>query len=429
MSTRCAEPNLATKAARTSAAWRWGVVALLFLASVNNYLDRQALSVLAPVLRDEFGLNAHDYSLVVNAFLVAYAVMYAIGGRLIDHVGPSRGIAWLLFLWSSVAMLHGFATGLIGLMLLRFALGLAEPGFYPGAIRMLSGLFPPQNRGLPIGIVVCGASVGAMLAPPLVLMLARAYDWRVAFLVTGASGFVLWAAWLALGKMSGSERAGTETRSPSAGPEEPDAKMPGMRALLRTPAVRAYMLTRMLGDPAWYYIIFWLPDYLIRQRGFSLDQLAQLGWLPYAGLDLGVIAGGLVARSLIRNRVSAGSARVVVAMLAAGLFSVGLLASLMATGLGSVLALIAVAVFAIGLWMATIYAIPGDLLPLNSTATVVGLGGSAGSVGGMGFAFATGRLSDNGLYDVAFVGTLVMFALSVAVLTYGVKRAHYSAGQ
>ena len=261
---------------------QWGIAALLFLMILLNYLDRVVLSIVSPVMRQELALTPADYALALNAFLAAYGVMYFGSGIIVDRIGSRLGLAVFVAIWSVASGLHALSAGLGSLMLFRFLLGLAEPGGWTGAVKAVSERFTAEQRGLATGIFTAGAGVGALLAPPLVVFLMLRFGWRAAFWLTAATGLLwipLW--WRASRALSGSGAPRT-------------AGLRYLPQVLRDRRARAYVLTRFFGDTTGYFFLFWLPEYLVNSKHFSLLAVGALAWIPFGWQDFGSVAGGWV---------------------------------------------------------------------------------------------------------------------------------------
>jgi MFS transporter, ACS family, hexuronate transporter len=224
---------------------RWSIATLLFIATLINYIDRQTLSVLAPVLRDEFQLTNTDYSRIVFAFLLAYMIMQTGSGRLMDWMGTKKGFSLTICWWSAAAMLHAATTSALNLGAFRFLLGLGQAGNWPGGVKAVSEWFPPKERAFAIGFWNSGSTFGAVIAPPLVAWIALQWGWRNAFLVTGALGFLWVAAWLAM--------YGKPVRTWE---EHALKERIRWRDLLRLRQVWGLVLARMLADPVWWFYVF-----------------------------------------------------------------------------------------------------------------------------------------------------------------------------
>lgn len=398
---------------------RWIIVLLLFLAGVNNYLDRQSLSVLAPYLREELNLSNVDYSIIVNAFLLAYAIMYSGSGYIIDMLGGRRGVALCILAWSIASGLHAAAVGFLSLAIYRFLLGLTEPGVAPGAFKVVNSLFAPRDRAFALGVALSGAGLGAIIAPPVVLWLLAHYGWRTAFLVTSLSGIIVLIAWQLTyrprDEMAASELAREAARS------LPAERGYRWRDLLRIRTIWTLIIVRILSDPVWYFMLFWLPNYLVSERGFSLELMGKTAWLPYVGVDIGLLLGGLAAGALIRRGSHALKARKAVSVVPAVLIPFGIISSLYVDNPYVIITLISVAVFADGLWMSTIYPLPGDLFPFENGASIYGLLGTAGAVGAIGFIALAGVLADNGLSEFSFWLAAIMLPTAVFIVGVLVK--------
>jgi len=383
---------------------QWSIAALLFFMILLNYLDRAVLSVVSPLMRREMGLSPADYALALNAFLAAYAIMYLGSGVIMDRTGSRLGLALFVAFWSAACGLHAFSTGLGSLMLFRFLLGLAEPGGWTGAVKTVSERYPASQRGLASGIFTAGAGVGALIAPPAVTFLMLRYGWRTAFWVTAAAGLLWIPCWL---------RA---TRGASAAPVPPKHNTLRQVALvLRDRRALAFAAARFLADTTGYFFLFWLPEYLVSSKQFSLVAVGALAWIPFCCQDIGSILGGYASGSLVHRGIAAVTARKVI-MTAAALF-VALGSAL--HGLSAamwVIAAVSLCTFGVGAWSANLHAVPTDIFPGDRVATVHGLGGSAGAVGGILFNWLVGALSTTGNYGMVFVVLAALQPLGVAAL-------------
>ncbi len=398
---------------------RWLVVGLLAAFGVANYLDRQALSVLAPTLRQDLGISTEQYSYVVSIFLAAYAIGYAIAGRTLDRIGAKAGLGLALGFWSLVAMAHALVSGWRTLALGRFLLGLGQSFNAPGGFKAIAEWIPPRERGLCSAIFSNGNNLGAVLAPPIIGTLALWFGWRWAFAVGGALGFIPLAIWWA--RYDSPERA--------AGLSEPErtlilqsrpaaavsARPLSYREILRDPRCVGLCVLRLLTDPVSYFIAFWLTEYFQTVRGFSLQLIALLGWLPYlASPLLGGPLGGALSDWLVRRGVRSTSARLRLMLAAACLMPLSLLA--VRTGeTWLAIALITVLVAANSCWTVNHLTLASELVPRESVASLLALGGVAGSIGGVLSTLLAGRLIATVGYVPVFTGLgflhLAAFAL------------------
>ena len=239
------------------------------------------------------------------------------------------------------------------------------------------------------------------------------FGWRSAFMATGLSGLLILVAWKLVYRAD-EERVLISLMKEDPSPATPDTYR--WRDLFRLPSVWAFLGVRILGDPVWYFILFWLPDYLVKERGFSMNLLGRTAWIPYVGVDLGIVLGGYAAGVLIKCGGQVLKTRKAIAVLAGVFVPFGIIASMHVSDPYAIVYLFAIAVFAMGLWMSTIHTLPSDLFHYGNVASVYGLGGTAGAVGGIGFIALVGILADKGLYALSFWLASVMFPLSVLVL-------------
>ncbi len=372
------------------------IAALLSLMMFLNYVDRQVLSILAPVMRKEIGLSQTDYTWVVNAFLLAYGVMYFGSGLVLDRLGSRLGLAISVGVWSVISAMHSTVRGVADLLVWRFLLGIAEPGGWTGAVKAVSERFTAMQRGIATGIFSTGSSIALAVTPPLVVFLSVKFGWRAAFLIPGLAGLLWVPFWM---------------RATAKPPENLPPSLPGPSlgvaqglALLRDRRVLAFVLVRFFGDFSGYFPLFWVPDYLTSHRGFSMAMLGSLGWIPFFWNDLGPLSGTWASTRLLRSGVPLLRARKMVMTAAAVLVATG--AALSATGGDStalILASLSISTFGVGCWAGNLHTVPNDAYPKNIVASIYGLAGSAGAVGGILFNTVTGYLSAAGLYWAVFL--------------------------
>jgi ACS family hexuronate transporter-like MFS transporter len=371
---------------------RWVISAWLTLSVVLNVIDKQTLSILAPFLRDRFQLSAEAYGYVVTAFLVLFTVMYTVGGRLVDWIGERIGMAACIFWWSLCTMATALVQGGFSLGLVRFLLGVGEPGNYPAALRATTRWFPKEERGLPTALFSSGGAVGNMLAPPLIAALTVYFGWRSAFVLPGALGLVWLAMWLAIYRLP-SEYPGitaAELKALDAG--ECAADRPSRWGeLLANRNVRALVLSRLVSHPVWYLYQFWIPIYLKQERGFSLTDIGMYGWIPFVAGALGGMTGGRASDLLIRRGMPALKARPWILYISAAIAPVGILTGRVHSA-AAALALIAVMAFVVYSWFITTAAMIPDVVPQNAVGSVLGIMGTAGSLGGALFQPLVGYL-------------------------------------
>ena len=369
------------------------MISLAFWATVINYLDRQTLSVAAPVLREQFHMSNVEYSRVVFAFLLAYTIMNGVSGPLIDKLGTRLGYALCIAWWSVAALLHAFARGALSLGAFRFLLGMGEAGNWPAGVKVVAEWFPPRERAMACGIFNSGSSVGAILAPPVVAFILLTLGWRAAFLAVGISGLIWLLFWWPI------------YRTPAAAPEQeaaPVKPIPFLE-LLRVRFVWAFLLSKIFMDPVWYFYIFWFPEYLKNARHFDMASIGKFAWIPFVVAGAGNFAGGALSALLLRNNVPITIARK---------GAVTFFASLMTSAIPAVLvhdawlsiALVSVAMMGYTGCLANMLAMPGDVFPQSAVASVYGLASMGSGFGGMVFTLITGWVVDHYSYTPVFIG-------------------------
>jgi len=381
------------------------MAAMFFLATVISYIDRQALSVNAPIVRDELRLSNLQYSQLVTAFLVAYTIGQSLTGRLVDAVGTRIGFMLSMAWWSVAGMLHAVARGFGDLALCRFLLGLGEAGSWPASMRGTSQWFPLRERSLAVGFFGSGTAIGAVVAPPLVAGLSLAFGWRVSFLVTGALGF-LWLAvwWWLYDRPETHPRLHAEERERIFSDrivEESGGRGVGMADLLRHRKPWGVVLGRFFVDPAWWFYVFWLPNYLKNERGFDLEAIGLFAWIPFLAADAGNLFGGWLSGRLLRGGASLTRARKTV-LLAGALGTLWGIPAVRAAEASSCIALISLATFSFGLWTTNAMTLNADVVPYAAVGRMTGLSGTGSGIGGILFTPLTGWLVDRYSYEPVF---------------------------
>jgi ACS family hexuronate transporter-like MFS transporter len=384
---------------------RWGIAALLFLSTVINYVDRQTLSVLAPVLTRELGITEVEYANILTAFLAAYTVMYVGSGFLVDRWGARLALGIFIVWWSLANMSHALAVGVWSLGALRFLLGLGESGNFMAAFRVVSEWYPARERALVHGLIQGGAAIGAIITPPLVTWIHAHHGWRTAFVITGALGLVWLAFWLLLydspdkhPRITEAERklVLAETASTSG------AVTVSLRRLARYPQMWGLMAARFLSDPVWWFYLFWLPKYLVEQRGFTMLEMGMLAWIPYLAADLGALFGGWLSGRFIAKGRPVLSARLSVMLPCAALMPVSL-AIHQTQSRAVTIGLICVVTFVHMAWKTNQNTLTNDLFPRHLIGATSGLLAFGTGLGGTLFVWMTGHVVQGFGYGAIFV--------------------------
>lgn len=394
--------------AKPDRAMRYTVVALLLSCVTINYIDRQTLSVLMPILSKDLHISSLQYSYIVNSFLVVYAVMYVLTGRIIDRLGARRGLGIAVTWWSLAEMLHGLANGAFALCVARALLAMGEAAIIPSSVKLVAEWFSAKQRSLAVGIVEMGLSLGPVMAPPLIVWIALRQGWRYGFFWVGLAGIVWTLPWWIF------------YRSPEVTPENLTPvnnrnSMPWSE-VLRSKPVWAVGFARFFADPVWYFYLFWLPKYLSESRGLSIKSIGVLAWIPYAASLLGGLAGGAASSWLAKRGVPPLLARKRVMLLSGGLVSLGVLSTHFSSVLW-ILVVISTAAFAIMAWGVNLDTLPTDLFESGNVAQVMGLVGFMGASGGMLFTLATGYLVQNFSYTPVWIASALMYPLGYFLLS------------
>ena len=373
------------------------LVALLFGETTINFIDRQVVSVLAPTLRGEFHLSNSQYAAIVNAFLATYALSYTFAGWVLDQLGVGRGLTAAITWWSGAGMLTSLARGPLSLGAFRSLLAVGEGGAWPAFAKAVALWVPPEARTLAIGVCNSGSSVGAMLAPPMVAWITLRAGWRAAFLATGSIGF-LWVAAFQLFRRFHPEMARAERTVAARGGDL------SWRALLRYRQTWAVFVCRFLADPLWYFYIFWIPEFLARERGLNLAGIGAVAWIPFLVADLSNFAGGYLTLRLQRRGWSVNRTRKTLMAIAAVLSPVGIFA-VFAHSLFWTIGSISVAIFFWMFWSISVHSLPGDYFPPRAVASVYGIAGTGSTVGSVISTQAVGMTLDlTHSYAPVFVG-------------------------
>ena len=384
----------------------WALLAVLLAATTTSYIDRIAISVLAPTLRDEFGMTNSEYALVVNCFMVTYMLMYSVGGRLADLLGYRKALSLYIIWWSITGALHGAATGFRSLALYRFLLAVGEGGVWPAGMKAVAHEVLGPLRSLGVGIVNFGSSLGSALAVPIVGWLAVTWGWRTAFVVTGLMGFGLLPVWLAVTRKS---------KKPAASAEPEKVRQVSWLRVIRYRQAWAGFLGRFVSAGAWGFYAFWIPEYLARERGLDLAGIGLVAWLPFVASGLGDLSGSGITSWLIARGWSVNRARKTV-LCAAGVAATAGIGAAYAPNLS--LALVSICIGALGFKVASVnfLNLPTDFFPATHVGTAFGFSGTGGSAGIVLTNAAIGLVLDaTGSYVAVLIGVALLTPTAVVV--------------
>ena len=414
--------------------YRWLVCALLFFATTINYMDRQVLSILAPVLQKDIGWNELQYAHIVTAFQAAYAIGMLAFGRVVDVIGTRHGYAICLVLWSLAAMAHAAVRSVFGFGVARFALGFSEAGNFPAAIKAVTEWFPKRERALATGLFNSGTNVGAILAPLVVPWLTLHYGWQASFLVLGGTGFVWLVFWYAFYDAPDCSRRVTpeELAHILSDAEKPAAGHVSWFRLLGFRQTWFYIVAYSFSAPVWWFYLYWLPKFLHHQHRLDLGGLGPPLIVIYSMTCVGAVGVGWFSGFLLRRGWSVNAARKT-AMLLCALAVVPVVFAANTSQLWLATLLIGLAMAAHQGWASNLFSLVGDLFPKRAVASVVGLGGMIGAITSMALAESAGFiLQTTGsywpLFAIAASAYLVALAIMHAVLP-DMKPAEFPDGE
>ncbi|MFO7933439.1 MAG: MFS transporter [Bacteroidales bacterium] len=409
---------------------RWLIVGLLFIATALSFLDRQVLSISILKIQSDLHITDVEYGWVNTGFLISYALMFTLGGWLIDRFGTRIGMAFSVGLWSLSNALHGAVQNVCHLGIARFFLGVGEGGCFPGAAKGVTEWFPRQKRALAMGIAIGGSALGAVIAPPLTVYLISIFGWRGTFVATGIFGMIWVLVWLIFFHKPGKSPFVTKKElalieADSSGETEKTEgerkiKVP-VRKILRLRQTWGLIMIRFLLDPVFYFFMFWIPKYLSAERGVSFERIGELFWIPFFALGISNIIGGGVSDRLIKSGLSVSRARKTVMGLAAAVTMVAPLTVVVSTAESAIL-FMALIMFAHGFWITNYITVISELYGTNATSTVVGMSGSAGAIAGLLVNPLIGKVVENFSYLPMWVASGIMYPLGFIILVLTIKK-------
>jgi ACS family hexuronate transporter-like MFS transporter len=390
----------------------WLIVGLLLIATSLSFLDRQVLSFSILKIKEDLTISDIEYGFINAGFLVSYAIMFSLGGILIDRFGSRLGLAFSVGFWSFATLLHSLANSVFHFGLFRFLLGAGEGGCFPGAIKAVMEWVPEKKHALANGIAIGGSALGAVVAPPLCVYLLGAVGWRAVFLITGSFGFVWLFVWLFFTKV---------IKLPDAFPVEIkritvkiEPERIKLSEILRNKEVIVFIVMRFLLDPIFYFYMFWIPKYLNESQTLSLDVIGKILWIPFLGLGIGNVLGGWFSDFLFKRTSNLNLARKIVMGVAAA-FTIPLVFVSLINSWVVIVGLMTLAFFAHGLWITNYITSIGDVFGKRITSTIIGLSGSAGAISSLVLNPVIGLIVTNYSYNPMWLYAGTMYPLAFLI--------------
>jgi ACS family hexuronate transporter-like MFS transporter len=354
---------------------------MAFIATGLSFLDRQTLSILIIQIKQELAISDVQYGFINTGFLIGYAIMFTVGGIVIDRYGSRSGLALSVGLWSLSTALHSLANTVLQFGSLRFLLGVGEGGAFPGAIKAVTEWVPKKRHALANGIAIGGSALGAVIAPPLCVYIAMKSGWRSVFLITGIIGAVWVVIWLLVTARKNIPSDNTTIKEMLHAAEFPvtEKQRVDLLKLLRIKEVWVFILMRFLLDPILYFYMFWIPKYLNETHGLAIEEIGKLYWIPFLALGFSNILGGWISDTIYSRTSNLNFARKIV-MGTAALFMLPVFLVKFTPSPETVILILTIAFFAHGLWITNYITSISDIFGHKVTSTIVGMSGTAGAV-------------------------------------------------
>jgi len=397
---------------------RWIIVAIIFLAMVFNYVDRQIVSILKPILKTEFKMDDAGYAIILNIFTVFYAIGYPISGWLVDRFGPRLMMFWGIITWSLAGLGGGISRTMGQFGFFRGLLGIAEPINFPSQLKVITVWFPGKLRATANSLCVAGSSIGAIIAPPLIAWLALKYNWHMAFIVMGLVGIIIALLWKIVYR-NPPDHILKDSIKTSVMPEGLAFKW---RQLWGTKSLWGILLIRFISDPVWYFCLFWLPGYLQEESGLSLAQVGMFGWIPFLIADLGAIGTSAWSDKLVRRGYAPLRARKIMLTTLACLAPLCALTPFLNSAAATLIVFSLVALACLS-WLWTLSVVIAEVFPVKNVASVLGIAGGFGAFGAVLFNYFVGQLMGTIGTDKIFFVMAFLHPIAVLILWTIVKPA------
>ena len=386
---------------------------MAFIATALSFLDRQVLSISIIRIKQDFSITDVEYGFINAGFLISYAIMFTLGGILIDRYGSRLGLAFSVGIWSFASMLHSLANNALHFGIFRFFLGLGEGGAFPGAVKAVIEWIPENRRALANGIAIGGSALGAVAAPPLCVYLINLTGWRGVFVITGIIGFLWLAGWLLLPKKTDNSEK-LKIKIPLAVGNEKGLTKPALASLLRIKEVWIFILVRFLLDPIFYFYMFWIPKYLNEVRGVSITDVGKIAWIPFLAMGVSNMLGGWISDLIFKKTSGLNFSRKSIMGFAAFLTFSAIFVRYAPTS-GVVIVIMCMVFFAHGLWITNYITSITDIFGKSSASTIIGFSGSAGAISALVINPLIGLIVTNYSYDPLWIYSGIMYPVAFLI--------------
>ncbi len=395
------------------------VVFMCFIATGLSFLDRQVLSISIIEIREQLHIGNTDYGIINTSFLIGYAIMFTLGGILIDKFGSKVGLGLSVALWSIATLLHGFADNVVQFAVFRFILGLGEGGAFPGVIKAVVEWVPKKNQALANGIAIGGSAFGAVIAPPLTVMLMDSVGWRGVFFIVGGIGLIWTVSWFLIPHISKyKKQLEVVISSTTAQLSNQPFKLID---LLKIKEVWVFIVIRFLLDPIFYFYMFWIPKFLNETRSVSLEMIGNLFWIPFMALSFSNVLGGYLSDRIFKKTGNVNFSRKLIMGIAA-LLTVAAIFVQSTSSITLIIILLSVAFFAHGLWITNYITSISDIFGRSASSTIVGLSGSAGAISALIINPFMGVIIAKFSYNPLWVYAGIMYSLAFIIFSFFIPK-------
>lgn len=366
---------------------RWWIIGLIALATVINYIDRSALAIMWPGISEELGMTDSDYAIILNVFMISYALGQAISGKLYDKVGTKIGYVISIFFWSLASILHALTKGVLSISAFRVLLGVSEAGNWPGAVKSNGEWFPVKERAVGQGIFNAGASLGSVVAPPLIAFLYLGFGWKMTFVIIGSVGMLWIIPWLIINKrrpkyhpwITEKEKNHIVSGRYESRQEDHEGKGLTITQILSHRESWSVLASRFFLEPIWWLFVGWMPIYLKNTYGFDVKEIGMFAWVPFVGAALGSVLGGIMTERWIAGGASIDASRKRTIWIGGLMMFLGLITTILYADTPTKFVLIvAFVLFGFQFAISNIQTLPSDLFSGKSVGTLAGLGGTVG---------------------------------------------------